>query len=111
MYKVPDEGDGMTRLIDADALTDKVDKYIYRITRASKRKLKAGESAILADIKAHIELSPTIDAEPVRHGKWIGYAGTIGNECSVCGKWIDVLQGTAEMNYCPNCGARMDKDD
>ena len=46
-------------------------------------------------------------AEPVRHGKWIGYAGTIGNECSVCGKWIDVLQGTAEMNYCPNCGADM----
>jgi hypothetical protein len=54
---------------------------------------------------------PTVDAEPVRHGKWIGYAGTIGNECSVCGKWIDVLQGTAEMNYCPNCGARMDEDD
>lgn len=53
------------RLIDADALTDKVDKYIYRITRASKRKLKVGESAILADIKAHIELSPTIDAVPV----------------------------------------------
>ena len=49
-------------------------------------------------------------AEPVRHGKWIGYAGTIGNECSVCAKWIDVLQGTAEMNYCPNCGARMDKE-
>ena len=53
------------RLIDADALTDKVDKYIYRITRASKRKLKVGESAILADIKAHIELSPTIDAVPL----------------------------------------------
>ena len=52
------------RLIDANALTDKVDKYIYRITIASKRKLKVGESAILADIKAHIELSPTIDAEP-----------------------------------------------
>ena len=51
------------------------------------------------------------NTDTVRHGKWIGYAGTIGNECSVCGKWLDVLQGTVEMNYCPNCGARMDKDE
>lgn len=62
------------------------------------------------DVVDLIDAQPTIDAEPVRHGKWIGYAGTIGNECSVCGKWLDVLQGTAEMNYCPNCGARMDKE-
>jgi hypothetical protein len=60
------------------------------------------------DILEMVDNMPS--AEPVRHGKWIGYAGTIGNECSVCGKWIDVLQGTAEMNYCPNCGARMDQE-
>jgi hypothetical protein len=84
----------MTRLIDADALKERI------ITpRANGKDL----------ITELIDSMPTIDAEPVRHGKWIGYAGTIGNECSVCGKWIDVLQGTAEMNYCPNCGARMDK--
>jgi hypothetical protein len=79
----------MTRLIDADALKE----YFKTI-----RKYHVGKYSewYLADV---LEQQPTIDAEPVRHGKWIGYAGTIGNECSVCGKWIDVLQGTAEMNY------------
>lgn len=98
----------MTRLIDADALTDNVDKYIYRITRASKRKLKVGESAILADIKAHIELSPTIDAEPVRHGKWIEtdewdeFSGRL-YKCSNCKTFV---LGYFD-NYCPYCGSRM----
>lgn len=91
----------MTRLIDADALTDEVDKYIYRITGGSKRKLKVGESAIIADIKAHIELSPTIDAEPVRHGKWT--VTPIYIKCSECGESFMLIP----QNYCPNCGARM----
>ena len=45
------------------------------------------------------------DVEPVRHGRWIGKT----YKCSLCGKWIDPLQGDADMNYCPNCGAKMDK--
>lgn len=98
------------RLIDADALTDKVDKYIYRITRASKRKLKVGESAILADIKAHIELSPTIDAEPVRHGKW-RFESIRGHAVMTCSECCKVQDGqTLCFTYCPSCGARMDKE-
>ena len=88
----------MPRYIEADAL------YMELV------KLKDfGELTAKKAIR-EVKNAPTIDAEPVRHGKWIGYAGTIGNECSVCGKWLDVLQGTAEMNYCPNCGARMDEE-
>lgn len=91
----------MRRLIDADALIHKLKTAIELGQRVDG---SVGElKAVLNDL----ESMPTIDAEPVRHGKWIGYAGTIGNECSLCGKWIDVLQGTVEMNYCPNCGARM----
>ena len=91
----------MTRLIEADALKDDILKSAVMI---DDRGIQTGYEIAIELIKRQ----PTIDAEPVRHGKWIGYAGTIGNECSVCGKWIDVLQGTAEMNYCPNCGARME---
>ena len=83
-----------TRLIDANALMNRI----------------GHDTAFSALLEELLDEQPTIDAEPVRHGKWIGYAGTIGNECSVCGKWIDVLQGTGEMNYCPNCGCRMDKE-
>lgn len=92
----------MTRLIDADALKEYIDCGHLR----NPCEVCFSER----DVVDLIDAQPTIDAEPVRHGKWIGYAGTIGNECSVCGKWIDVLQGTAEMNYCPNCGARMDAE-
>ena len=89
----------MTRLIDADALKEYIDcGHLRNPCEVCFSEL---------DVVNLIDAQPTIEAEPVKHGKWIGYAGTIGNECSVCGKWLDVLQGTAEMNYCPNCGADM----
>lgn len=91
----------MTRLIDADALKENIRKNYVICTVGHYF------DELFQDFYNAIDEQPTIEAKPVRHGKWIGYAGTIGNECSVCGKWIDVLQGTAEMNYCPNCGADM----
>ena len=54
---------------------------------------------------------PTIDAEPVRHGHWFTIGYMVDAQCSECRKWIDVLQGDAEMNYCPHCGAKMDGGD
>ena len=49
---------------------------------------------------------PTVDAVPVRHGRWIHYKGGYSDhyECTACGKPI-VL--TAKWDFCPNCGARM----
>ena len=31
--------------------------------------------------------------------------------CSQCLEWLEVKQGTADMNYCPHCGAKMDETD
>ena len=54
--------------------------------------------------------APTVDAVPVRHGRWIhhkwGYSDHY--ECTACGKPI-VL--TAKWDFCPNCGAQMDGKD
>lgn len=60
-----------------------------------------------------IATAPTIEAEPVKHGKWklIGAdkLGRGGNwECDGrdgCGKLYPY-----KCNYCPNCGAKMDKE-
>lgn len=43
-----------------------------------------------------------LEAEPVKHGKYItDWLGDVS--CSLCGaKWLDITQ-----NYCPNCGAKM----
>ena len=60
------------------------------------------------DIKHIIDAEPIIEAEPVRHGRWIDHEYKefpIGRyECSVCGAKHDM-----EWDYCPNCGARMDE--
>lgn len=58
-------------------------------------------------LRALILEQPTADVEPVRHGRWEGKT----YKCSLCGKWIDPLQGDADMNYCPNCGAKMDGEE
>ena len=58
-------------------------------------------------LRALILEQPTADVEPVRHGHWEGKT----YKCSLCGKWVDPLQGDADMNYCPNCGARMDGEE
>ena len=56
---------------------------------------------------------PIVDAMPVRHGKWIHEVRyTIDSlhsyqqyRCSECG-----MTYITNTNYCPNCGARMDKE-
>lgn len=53
--------------------------------------------------------APTIEAEPVRHGRWEPYKEAPDwdqKQCSVCG---DI--SCCQRNYCPNCGAKMDGGD
>lgn len=58
-----------------------------------------------------VENDPAADVAPVVHGEWIekqrhehfpSGKPYIADYCSVCGK-----RGSAEYNYCPNCGAKM----
>lgn len=63
-----------------------------------------------------IDTAPTIDAIPVRHGRWV-YKGVRGRfpvcECSVCGNTENADWAVLgdNVNYCPNCGAKMDLDE
>ena len=59
--------------------------------------------------------APTIEAEPVRHGKWeyecyktiwYGAGDPPEYKCSVCD---DLAYNTHD--YCPNCGAKMDLEE
>jgi len=91
----------MVRLIDGDALKGRI------ITpRANGKDL----------ITELIDSMPTIDAEPVRHGKWIRQTdtrfGEMLNDILICSE-CNVAFSTVKMirrSYCPNCGARMDKE-
>lgn len=65
-----------------------------------------------AGIKRIINIVPAVDAELVRHGKWIKGDYACGDnewKCSVCGgtEWT----GSADwMKFCMYCGARMDEE-
>lgn len=62
-----------------------------------------------------VKEQPTIEAGPVRHGRWECEFETYGKlRCSVCKKeaLLETANGAlyATSNYCPNCGAKMDGD-
>jgi hypothetical protein len=53
---------------------------------------------------------PAADVQPVKHGKWKHVAG-LNSKCSVCSHYFPVTEFDSrpfDINYCPNCGARMD---
>ena len=61
------------------------------------------------DVDFGVDKIPAADVVEVRHGRWIDVSEESSNlnwKCSLCTK--RVLQ---KSPYCPNCGARMDKED
>lgn len=72
-----------------------------------------------------IKNAPTVDAEPVRHGRWIKMSDADGAyyACSECGNELPrvinsfdpqfdlfpKLKCIDKTTYCPNCGAKMDE--
>lgn len=83
------------RLIDADELCEQV----WREALDTREKI---EKLVLRQ--------PTIDAEPVRHGKWLFEEypdGYYHSECSLCNSWFSEDAFLNPYKYCPNCGACM----
>ena len=99
----------MARLIDADELRNR-----YEIIADPAEWFSHGEitwmdaAKIFADM---VDEAPTIDAAPVRRGKWVHGKrnGAYGIWCSRCGTgWEESLNYeviAASHNFCPNCGA------
>lgn len=58
-----------------------------------------------------VDAIPAADVAPVRHGRWVhehiseGYAWVI---CSECEAVIHKILINKRLNYCPNCGSKMD---
>lgn len=98
------------RLIDADeVMRDAEHISTFRANLAG-----------LSDLAIVLCGGHTIEAEPVKHGKWfeLTECSNEGVYCSVCHKkvykvdyaWC-VKKNKVRSNYCPNCGAKMDGDD
>ena len=86
------------RPIDANALLKRLQKQQrYGSVTDSRGRAKA----ILELIHA-----PTLEVEPVRHGRWIESTsrGSCSIYCSYCGSHKETI---CPSEYCPTCGARM----
>lgn len=97
MIFVQEVREKMSRLIDADELNDVLDKEIFR----KKREGYLNFEMVEVIKNEFVENAPTIDAEPIRHGRWVMDKGY--NECSICGC------NEVVTPYCPQCGAKMDE--
>jgi hypothetical protein len=86
------------RTIDADALRDEVDSTLNWNTN--------NEYNMYSDVMDMIDDAPTIDVQPVKHGRCV-----IDNEgyerCSVCNEHET---GMRYFTFCPRCGAKLDGD-
>lgn len=91
-----------------------------RLIDANKINFKeiiGGESDFAKDVREAVQTfinsQPTIKAKPVRHGKWEDYDGVIRINCSNCGKVYlnTTILEVGKCNFCPNCGAKMDKEE
>lgn len=84
--------------IDQKAAVDAVKKVIGNLDHECKP---------MMDFYSALWNVPAADVAPVRHGRWIV---TDVITCSEC-QHFTRSEFAGRWNYCPNCGARMDKED
>ena len=100
------------RLIDADALGKEIN---FSVTITGKDNAVEVKRLMELYNKA-ISVAPTIEAEPVKHGEWTheGIDYMTGQEAYDCQKVFcsECRQESKSYfnNYCPNCGAKMNKE-
>lgn len=96
------------RLCDADAVLEIVMQYCPDDDGSCSK-----SHVDMRDMLDDIENLPTIEAEPVRHERWIFVKDILPDfkryECSGCKH--EKLVVRTFPNYCESCGAKMDGGD
>lgn len=97
------------RLINADEVTNKI---LYLLQGGvPSQDIRRG----IKKIYTMLCDAPTIEAEPVKRGRWEKHDNLMGEyyHCSVCDTRTEVAtcMGDPIFVYCPFCGARMDLKD
>ena len=89
----------MPRYIDAERFSERFDMMCD-----AGGVLAPVTEAVREMLKKLIKAEPTVDAEPVRHGRWEHNQDVILYlVCSECAYYVQ-----HEYKFCPNCGAKMD---
>ena len=86
-----------------------MEEQIYAIKKddmtilVKARSPKEAQEKVLESMGKVGAKQPTIEAEPVKRGKWEQVEHMV--DCSLCG-----VSSFQTSNYCPNCGAKMDME-
>lgn len=99
----------MARLIDED-------DFLKRLNERPVDYIDPGCDFYYSEetVESVLTETPTVDAVPVVHGRWIPTYHTYYNrdgECKIADEWHCSeceIYSKAKWNYCPNCGAKMD---
>ena len=99
------EGTGMNEYIEREAVLNLLEK-INPVDFGSvfDYSLHGAVFECLREARYGVEDIPAADVAEVRHARWIKHEGY--DECEAC--HAKAIYGS---NYCPSCGALMDKED
>lgn len=94
-------------LISRAALLDSYD--VAKVTEYDESGCGVTYMAVSVDA---IKNAPAVDAEPVRHGRWIEdmYFDEPVTRCTACKRGFAKGHKAERFPFCPNCGAKMDGD-
>ena len=99
-----DRGMNMSKYVDADKLMETIRDNDYTIVDEHN---SFDNGMFTIEIQQAVDEQPAADVEEVKHGKYVN------NQCTVCGEEaptdsrLDFI-GEEDVNYCFNCGAKMD---
>lgn len=97
----------MKRYIDADKFIE----YLGFKNTEEERDENIGEVVTLQDFDNQI----ADDVQEIKHGKWVSTGNALGYteyHCSECDNYLFLDSKDDELyNYCPYCGAKMDKEE
>ena len=92
------------RLIDAEKLAEVLNRYLAQLRNSG---ISVGLRMGINTCLTFINNANTIEAEPVKHGRWETNSDRPDSLiCSICKCGFDMWKHDPH-NYCPNCGADM----
>ena len=98
----------MAEYIDKAKAVENIKKLMSSIP--AKDNYAKGYDAAIGRALIAVRSESAADVQSVKHGKWKNVAG-MNSKCSVCSHYFPVTEFDSrpfDINYCPNCGARMD---
>ena len=109
------------RLVDAHKLYEQYETAMRELVKSTNCENVSLEALSLLCGAKLIADAPTVDAAPVKHGRWVMIGGMKPPEyrhhhqCSVCESYAPMRMpyGTQEAltPWCPGCGAKMDLEE